>query len=134
MATITRQVRFSSMTQRFEMYGSEDYDRCGYTKKEKKEGTITKKMVGFSCDVQHFEADDYDRTGYNFKMFKRVVKTRLRLKGHKYYRYSTHTEDEEDDEYTLFDHVCQKYAVRTTIELGDVTMNVTYCGKCNPTF
>jgi hypothetical protein len=131
MATITRQVRFSSMTQRFEMYGSEDYDRCGYTKKEKKEGTIIKKMVGFSCDAKYFEADDYDRTGYDVKMFKRVVKTRLRLKGH---RYASSSKEDDDEDSMQFDHVCQKYAVRTTIEIGELTMNVTYCGKCNPTF
>ena len=128
MTTITRQVRFSAIKQKFEMHGSEDYDRCGYTKKEKKEGNLIKKMVEFSCDTQHFEAEDYDRTGYSVKMFERVVKTRLRSKGHKW--YSTRREEE----CTLFDHVCQDYAVRTTIELGDVTMNVTYCGKCNPTF
>jgi len=127
--TSTHQVRFSSMTQRFEMYGSDDYDRSGYTKKEKKEGILTKKIVGFSCDVQHFEADDYDRTGYNVKMFKRVVKTRLRLKGHKYYRYDTRKQC-----VGLFDHKCQDYVVKTTIELGEQVLNITYCSKCNPTF
>lgn len=131
--TTTRQVRFSAIRQKFEMHGSDDYDRCGYTKKEKKEGNLIKKMVEFSCDAPHFKADDYDRTGYNIKMFKRVVKTRLRLKGHKWYS-ARKDEDEDEEDCTLFDHVCREYAVRTAIELGDVTMNVTYCSKCNPTF